>query len=279
MSFELGPALLFCPADRPDRFAKAQERSDCVILDLEDAVAPADRQRAREAIIDTPLDPARVIVRVNASTSEFQTADLAALAQTEYRTIMLPKLERHSDLDGLDGFHIIALLETPLGVRDADALAADPRVAALSWGAEDLVAAMGGFASRTADGRFGEPARYARSRVLIAAAAAGKPAYDTVHPDLDDIDGLREEAAEAAAAGFRGAMCLHPKQVGILREAYLPTAEASAWARGVLDAARSATGGVFTFEGQMIDEPVLRQARSITARTASPHAEPRHERS
>lgn len=285
-----GPALLFCPGDRPERFAKAMERADSVIIDLEDAVAPADKPAAREALIANPLDPERVIVRVNPSTSEFHAADLAALAQTRYRRVMLPKAEHPSDLDGLDelgggggfggpvgldrdggpggggglgGLEVIALCETPVGVRDVDALAADPRVVALTWGAEDLVAAIGGFASRTPDGRFSEVARYARSRVLIAAAAAGKPAYDTVHPALADDDGLREEASEAAAAGFRGAMCLHPRQVPVIREAYQPDEVALAWSAGVLAAARTAGSGVFAYNGQMIDEPLLRQARRI----------------
>ncbi|KIP51949.1 HpcH/HpaI aldolase/citrate lyase family protein [Leucobacter komagatae] len=260
----IGPALLFCPGDRPDRYAKAADRADSVIIDLEDAVAPADKPAAREALIASMLDPERVIVRVNPSTTEFHAADLAALAQTAYRTVMLPKAERQADLDGLGDYDVIALCETPIGVRDVDALAADPRVAALTWGAEDLVAAIGGFTSRTADGRFGQLAQYARSRVLVAAAAAGKPAYDTVHTDLADDDGLREEASEAAAAGFRGAMCLHPRQVAILREAYRPDAAAVEWARGVLETAASASGGVFAYNGQMIDEPLLRQARRIT---------------
>ncbi|MCS3427510.1 HpcH/HpaI aldolase/citrate lyase family protein [Leucobacter aridicollis] len=258
-----GPALLFCPGDRPDRYAKAFDRADSVIIDLEDAVAPTDKETARAALVATPLDPDRVIVRVNPRSSEFFDADLAAVAQTPYRAIMLPKAERPSDLDGLEGYEVIALCETPVGIRDVDALAADPRVAALTWGAEDLVAGIGGFKSRTPDGRLGKLAEYARARVLIAAAAAGKPAFDTVRTDLADDEGLREEASEAAASGFRGAMCLHPRQVPVLREAYLPDAVAIEWATGVLAAWANAPSGVFAYNGQMIDEPLLRQARRI----------------
>ncbi len=264
-----GPALLFCPGDRPDRYAKAFERADSVIIDLEDAVAPGDKETARAALVATPLDPERVIVRVNPRTSEFFAADLAALAQTAYRAVMLPKAEQSSDLDGLEGYEVIALCETPIGIRDVDALAVDPRVAALTWGAEDLVAGIGGFKSRTPDGQLGQLAQYSRSRVLIAASAAGKPAYDTVHTDLANDEGLRAEASEAAASGFRGAMCLHPRQVPILREAYLPDATAIAWATGVLDAAVSAASGVFAYNGQMIDEPLMRQARRIAEVAAS----------
>ncbi|GAA1316020.1 HpcH/HpaI aldolase/citrate lyase family protein [Leucobacter albus] len=258
-----GSALLFCPGDRPDRYEKALDRADAVIIDLEDAVAFGDKAAARAALIATPLDPARVIVRVNPRSSEFFADDFDAVQRTNYRKLMLPKAETSTDLRGLEGYEVMALCETPLGVQGADALAADPRVAALTWGAEDLVAAIGGFKSRTPDGRFGQVAEYARSRVLIAAAAAGKPAYDTVHPDLADDAGLRAEAAEAAAAGFRGAMCLHPRQVEILRDAYRPDARAVEWASGVLAAAAEAPSGVFAYNGQMIDEPLLRQARRI----------------
>ena len=257
-----GPALLFCPGDRPDRFAKALERADSLIIDLEDAVAPPDKPAARAALTHSALDPARVIVRVNPATSDEHSADLAALASTDYRSVMLPKAERPTDLAGLSGYRVIALCETPVGVRDVDALAADDRVAALTWGAEDLVAATGGFAARLDTGEFGELARYARARVLVAAAAAGKPAYDTVHPDLSDTVGLAREAEEAARAGFCGAMCLHPGQVATLREAYRPSPERIAWAERVVAAAAQAPG-VFALDGQMIDEPLIRQARRI----------------
>ena len=258
-----GPALLFCPGNRPDRYAKAMSRADSVIIDLEDAVAPPDKPAARAALREHPLDPDRVIVRVNPISSGDLGADLEALAATQYRTLMLPKAEHPGHFDGLEEYTIIALCETPLGIRDADAIAADPRVAALTWGAEDLVAAIGGFQSRDASGRLSEIASYAKSRVLIAAAAAEKHAFDTVYPSLTDEVGLKSEATASAAAGFRGAMCLHPRQVAVIREAYRPSDQTVAWAEGVLAKTAGVGTGVFAYNGQMIDEPLLRQARRI----------------
>ena len=130
------------------------------------------------------------------------------------------------------------------------------------WGAEDLIAALGGSSSRALDGRYRDVARYARARVLVAAAAAGKHAYDAVHLDIADLAGLRDEAVDAAASGFIGTACIHPSQVETVREAYRPSPEAVAWAERVL-AAATTSAGVFAFEGRMVDEPVLRQARRI----------------
>ncbi len=259
----LGPALLFCPADRPDRYPKAAAAADAVILDLEDAVAPDDKASAREALIRSDLDPASTIVRLNpAGTAEFDR-DLAALARTSYSTVMLAKAETAKDLDRLADLHVIALCESPLGVRNAGLLADHPSVVALMWGAEDLVAALGGSSSRRADGRYRDFARYARSHVLLNAVSAGKIAYDTVHLDIADEAGLQEEARDAAASGFAGTVCIHPRQVGIIRAAYRPSAESVQWATEVLAAAHAAGNGVFSFRGQMVDEPVLRQARHV----------------
>lgn len=266
MTFELGPALLFCPADRPERFSKALERADAVILDLEDAVAPADKASARASLIDAAVNPERVIVRVNApGTNEF-TSDLAALANTEFRTVMVAKAEDPTTLDAFDErFSLIALCETARGVAAADRLAAHERVVALMWGAEDLVASLGGTSSRRHDGRYRDVARYARSRVLVEAGARGKAAIDAVHIDLDDAEGLAAEAADAVASGFRATACIHPGQVPIIREAYVPDADSLSWAEAVL-AAADGERGVFRFRGQMVDEPVLRHARSVVAR-------------
>jgi citrate lyase subunit beta/citryl-CoA lyase len=138
-------------------------------------------------------------------------------------------------------------------------------VIGLTWGAEDLVAAMGGTSSRFADGTYRDYARYARSRVLIAAASEGKPAYDTVHLDIADDAGQQAEAEDAAGSGFSGTMCIHPRQVPLVRAAFRPTPERLDWARRVLAQAATAGSGVFAFEGRMIDEPLLRQAARIVA--------------
>jgi citrate lyase subunit beta/citryl-CoA lyase len=263
--FSLGPALLFCPADRPDRFGKALERADAVILDLEDAVAPENRAAAREAIAAADLDPSRVIVRVNELGTPDFDADLAALAPTPYRLIMVPKAD--AALIGVvpKGFSVIALCESAAGVVAAPAIAAADGVVALMWGAEDLVASLGGTSSRHADGSYRDVARTARSNVLLAAGAAGIPAIDTVHLEIGDLDGLRAEAEDAAASGFSATACIHPSHAEVIRKAYRPTAEQVAWARRVLDAAASEEG-VFRFEGGMVVGPVLRHAESVIRR-------------
>ncbi len=263
--FTLGPALLFCPADRPDRFAKALERADAVILDLEDAVAPENRAAAREAIAAAELDPSRVIVRVNELGTLDVDADLAALGGTAFRLIMVPKADAALAGNVPAGFSVIALCESAAGVAAAPALAAADGIVALMWGAEDLVASLGGTSSRHADGSYRDVARTARANVLLAAGAAGIPAIDTVHLDIDDLDGLRAEAEDAAASGFSATACIHPSHAEVIRTAYRPTPEQVAWAQRVLDAA-AGHEGVFRFEGGMVDGPVLRHAEAVVRR-------------
>lgn len=268
-ALSLGPALLFCPADRPERFAKAADRADGVILDLEDAVADADKTAARGHLIESELDPDRVVVRVNPLESEAVVADLATLSQTDYRTVMVAKASSAKRLRALDPrFRVIALLETAKGVAQADRIAQLPNVVGLMWGAEDLVASLGGTSSRTPHGEYRDIARYARSRTLLAAGSRGKAAIDAVHLDIADTPGLALEAEDAAASGFAATACIHPSQVAVVRAAYRPSEVDVQWAQAVLRAAEGARG-VFAFEGRMIDEPILRHARKLLARAAS----------
>jgi citrate lyase subunit beta/citryl-CoA lyase len=179
---------------------------------------------------------------------------------------MLAKAEDAASFDVFaDDVRVLALCETARGVYAAGAIAAHPRVVGLMWGAEDLVASLGGTASRFPDGRYRDVARAARAGVLLAAGAHGKAAIDAVHLDIDDEDGLAAEAADAAASGFRATACIHPRQVSVIRAAYRPDEETLTWAREVLTAAEGERG-VFRFGGRMIDEPVLRHARSVLAR-------------
>jgi citrate lyase subunit beta/citryl-CoA lyase len=268
VTFQLGPALLFCPADRPDRFEKAAERADAVILDLEDAVAPSGKAAARDNLIGHPLDPETTIVRVNSVSSGCFADDLVALSQTEYRTVMVAKSEKPEQLSGLDRYQLIALCETAVGVLAAPAIAGVTNVVALMWGAEDLVASLGGSSSRFDDGRYRQVAQHARSSVLLAAAAAGKAAIDAVHLDIDDHDGLGSEARDAAAVGFAATACIHPGQVSVVRDAYRPTPDQLAEATALLEAAEGQRG-VFRFDGRMIDGPVLRHAEQLLRRSRS----------
>lgn len=266
MSFALGPALLFCPADRPERFEKAAARADAVILDLEDAVDPAAKVVARGALIDAHVDPARTIVRVNPVGTPEYAADMATLSQTDFRLIMIAKAESAKRIARIDPrFEVIALCETARGVVAAEKIAAATNVVALMWGAEDLVASLGGSSSRKPKGAYRDVARHARARVLLAAGAAGIAAVDAVHLDIADERGLRREALDAAASGFTASACIHPGQVETIRAAYRPSDDELTWARGVLSAAEGRPG-VFAHAGRMIDEPVLRHARTVVAR-------------
>lgn len=270
MTFVMGPALLFCPADRPERFQKAAERSDAVIIDLEDAVAAPDKKRARGAILaqlgssgeGPELDPSRTIIRINPAGTEDFEKDLHCLAHTPYRTVMLAKTESAEQLRALDGFHVIALCETAAGIVNAPAIAAAPNVVALMWGAEDLLASLGGTSSRNDDGGYRAVALHARSSVLLAAGAFGKEAVDAVYVNIPDLDGLAEEARDAVASGFGSKACIHPSQVAAVRTAYAPSADEVAAARELLEAARAAGTGVFQFNGKMIDGPILKHAEA-----------------
>ncbi|OBI82102.1 HpcH/HpaI aldolase/citrate lyase family protein [Mycobacterium asiaticum] len=262
---DAGPAWLFCPADRPERFAKAAAAADVVILDLEDGVAAAERAAARVALRDTPLDPQRTVVRINAAGTEDQALDLQALAETAYTTVMLPKTESAAQVDALAPRDVIALLETPRGAIFATEIAAAEGTIGMMWGAEDLVATLGGSSSRRPDGTYRDVARHVRSTALLAASAFGRLALDAVHLDIKDLDGLREEALDGVAVGFDVTVCIHPSQVPVVRNAYRPSDEKLDWARRVLEAAKTERG-VFAFEGQMVDSPVLRHAEAMLRR-------------
>ncbi|TFC97817.1 MULTISPECIES: CoA ester lyase [Cryobacterium] len=265
MTFDLGPALLFCPADRSDRYHKAAERADAVILDLEDALLPGNRARARGMLVSHPLDPERTIVRVNpVGTPDFEL-DLAALDDTLYRHVMLPKASNAAHLAALGRFEVIALCETAAGVLAAPQIAAEPNVTALMWGADDLVASLGGSSSRFPDGSYRAVARHARSTVLLAAGAHGKAAVDGVFLAIPDLEGLNAEVADAVASGFRATACIHPSQVPVIRAAFRPTPAEVAAAWQILEAA-AGEEGVFAYQGRMIDAPLLRHAEAVLRR-------------
>ncbi|QMV85804.1 CoA ester lyase [Corynebacterium hindlerae] len=268
-----GPAILFTPADRPDRFAKAIDRADMVILDLEDGCQPHNREEARRAIESCELDPSRVIVRINPPSSTDGALDLACVSKTNFRQVMVSKAEGAQDIQAVSAVladaHIIALIETPLGVLRADEVAATNGVVAMFWGAEDLVAGLSGTASRHKDGSYRDVAKHARARVQLAAAAFGKAALDSVFVDIPNTEGLSTEAEDAAALGYAATVCIHPSQVDAIRAAYQPTPEQLDWATRLLKEAQQHRGA-FRFEGQMVDEPLFRQAQAILSRA---HAE------
>jgi citrate lyase subunit beta / citryl-CoA lyase len=271
----VGPALLFCPADRPDRYAKALAAADGVILDLEDGVGAARKEAAREALLAHPHDPGRVIVRINAvGTAEFE-ADIAALRATGYRMIMVPKAESRGQLDliaELGDWQVLALVESSMGILRAQEIAQAPTVFAMLWGAEDLMASMHGRSSRHPDGSYRAVALHARNTTLLAATAHGKLAVDAIYANIGDLEGLAREAEDAAASGFALKACIHPSHVAVIRDAFRADEKQVAWARRVLAAAQEGgqDGGAVKIDGQMIDAPLIRQAEAILASVGEP---------
>jgi citrate lyase subunit beta/citryl-CoA lyase len=240
-----------------------------VILDLEDGVGPEDRPMARRALNGTILDPERTIVRVSAAGSPDHRLDLEALSTTPYDMVMLAKAESPSQVRALAPRRVITLCETPAGVLGAVDMAGVDNTIALMWGAEDLVAGLGGRSSRRPDHTYRDVARHARSHVLMAAGAHSRAAIDAVHLDIGDHEGLRAEAEDGVASGFTATACIHPTQVEVVRQAYRPTEDEVEWARAVLAAAK-ASPGVFTYQGRMVDAPVLRHAEHIVLHAGRP---------
>jgi citrate lyase subunit beta / citryl-CoA lyase len=265
-----GPAWLFCPADRPERFAKAAAVADVVILDLEDGVAAADKEAARAALLGTPLDPAKTVVRINAAGTADHDADLEMLPRTAYTTVMLPKSESGHQIGALAPWEVVVLIETPLGAVTVSECARCDNAVAVMWGSEDLFAALGGTANRRPDGTLRDVAQHVRSAALLAAKAYHRLALDSVYLDIKDADGLRAEVDDAVAVGFDAKVAIHPSQIPVIRDGYAPTAEQLRWAQKVLAAAQIQRG-VFQLDGMMVDMPVLRRAERMIRDSGDDH--------
>jgi citrate lyase subunit beta/citryl-CoA lyase len=277
-------SLLFSPGDRPEMMRKGPgSGADVVIFDLEDAVAPDRKSEAREAVADVLSDPAfdpdcEVCVRVNADPTVADEDAKVALSDNPVDSVMLPKAESAEDAETLAGIlaergvdaPLIAICESATGVLRAEAVAAADPVDALAFGAEDFAADVG--ATRTSDGT---EVLYAREHVVVAAAAAGVDAIDTLHTDIEDEAGLAEETAFALELGFDGKICIHPSQVPVVNDAFTPPADRIEWARRVLDAAEAADRegrGVFRVDGQMVDAPLIGQAERVRERARAADA-------
>ncbi len=262
-------SLLFAPGSDERKLVKALgSDADAVIADLEDAVAPGEKDAARELTIrvlaETETRAAR-LVRVNGIDTPHALDDLAAVAELGLDAIVVPKATPEAIAAlGDDGPPLIAIVETAAGLLQASELAATPRVAALFLGAVDLGLELG-FEPR-ADGL---ELLHARSTLVLASAAAGlRGPFDAVYLAIRDEDGLEAEARLARSLGFRGKPCIHPAQVDVVNRVFTPDAEEIERARAVVDAydaAVAAGRGAIALEGQMIDVPVVERARGILA--------------
>jgi len=238
---------------------------DAVVLDLEDAVPPAAKAESRSAVREATAGLTGVLpvcVRVNPPASPWFADDVAALP-SGLAAVVVPKLDTAEDVarvaSALGGLPVVAGLETVRGVADARAVLRSP-VAACYFGAEDYVADLGGV--RTPGNA---EVAHARAYVGMAARLAGVAALDMVTIDFRDGVRFSAEAREARALGYAGKLCIHPAQVPLAHEAFRPTPEEVAWARGLLDAFAAAGGETIAYEGHMVDEVVAARARAVLA--------------
>jgi len=274
-------SLLFIPGDRPERMEKALDvGADALILDLEDSVAVSAKKRARLAIAAFLAGPRRApsFVRVNPLGCGLVEDDLAAVLPARPDGIVLPKAEGAASLRALvalldrHGASMAPILpiatETPAAIFQLGSYGevAD-RLCGLTWGAEDLPAAIGAAAAREENGRYTPPYELVRSLTLFAAHAAGVPAVETVYPDFRDLEGLAAYAARASRDGFTGMMAIHPAQVQVINTAFTPSEAAVAHARAVVAAFEAnPDSGALQLDGRMIDAPHLKMARNIIER-------------
>lgn len=277
-------SLLFVPGDRPDRMEKAlRAGADALILDLEDAVAPAAKPEARRyvAAFLNANSTAKLWVRINPLDSDESDKDLAAILSSHPDGIFLPKAEggasvaeltRRLTSQGNATAQILAIAtETPAAIFQLGTYGGSKRLAGLTWGAEDLPAAIGAATSREADGRFTPPYELARSLCLFGAAAAGVAPIETVYPAFRDLEGLAAYAGRARRDGFTGMMAIHPDQVPVINAAFTPSESEVAHARAVVAAFEANPGaGALSLDGRMIDRPHLVQAQRTLAAAAGP---------
>jgi citrate lyase subunit beta/citryl-CoA lyase len=280
-------SFLFVPGDSERKLAKAETtQADALILDLEDAVAPENIERARGMVKEflqarRPRGRQQLWVRINPIQTPKALADLAAIMAGGPDGIMLPKADSAAEAVTLG--HYLSALETrdglalestrilPVATETARAMfalgsyhGASARLFGLTWGAEDLSTAIGASTNRLLDGEYEFTYKLARSLCLLGASAAGVAAIDTIWSNFKDTDGLLADSRAGRRAGFSGKMAIHPDQVDIINQAFTPDASEIAFAQRVVDAFAAAEGaGALQLDGKMLDRPHLTQAQKL----------------
>ncbi|MER9434223.1 CoA ester lyase [Mesorhizobium sp. M0618] len=283
-------SLLFIPGDSQRKLEKGfGVGADVVIVDLEDSVAPHNKALAREVAARFILERraqtgSAIYVRVNDLSTALTDDDLAALVPAKPDGIMLPKSNSGQDVQHLsaklrvreaenglaDGaIKILPIItETPAGVLAAATYAGtSARLAGLTWGAEDLSAAIGARNARDEHGRYTDVFRHARTMTILAAGAAEVEAIDTVFPNFRDMAAFEAECTEAERDGFTGKMAIHPDQVPVINAAFTPSVDAVRQSAAIVAAfAAAGSPGVVSIDGRMFDRPHLRLAERLLAR-------------
>jgi len=281
-------SLLFVPGDSERKFMRARTSgADALILDLEDSVAPAQKPVARQLAGKLLDDPSprdwSFFVRVNALDSDLALDDLSAVAKPGLDAIMIPKANGAEDLARFG--HYLDAFETKAGMKlgsvkmavvateTAKAMfalgsyaPAHPRLVALTWGAEDLAAALGATDNKEPDGAWTFPYQVARAQCLFAASAADVAPIDTIHADFRDLDGLERDCRRSRRDGFLGRMAIHPDQVATINRCYAPSEAEIAHARRIVEAfAANPDAGTIGVDGRMVDIPHLKAAQRTLA--------------
>jgi citrate lyase subunit beta/citryl-CoA lyase len=281
---------LFAPGDSERKMEKATGgAADIVILDLEDAVAEAEKPKARSMVAAflaaNAKHRARLWVRINPIQGPHALADLAAVMPAAPAGIMFPKPRGRADAQLLD--HYLTAFEAAAGIATGStkvmllvtempesmlaigSYAGVPRVVAMSWGGEDLATALGATDNRGDYGGYDFTYELARSLCLVGAAAAGVPAIETIHGDFRDEAGLRKRAAHMRRAGYRGMLAIHPAQIDVINEAFSPSTEELAAAQEIVDLFAANPGaGTIGHKGAMLDRPHLARAQAVLALAA-----------
>jgi len=255
-------SLLFLPASNPRAIAKARESdADFVIIDLEDAVKPEDKESARAAAIAAISEPwpMPVAIRVNSSHTEWHGPDVVAVMHNKPDAVVVPRVETKDELGFVrnqTGLPVLAMIETAKGVLAAETIAHE--AAGLIAGTNDLAASL-----RLPPGAGRAPLQMALQSIVLAARAQGIAVFDGVYNRLEDAEGFAAEAAEGRKLGFDGKSLIHPNQIAACHAAFAPTEDEIARAKRLIEAA---TGGAERFEGEMVEHMHVDAAERLLAR-------------
>lgn len=263
--------FLFVPGNRPERFGKAFESgAAAVILDLEDAVAPDDKETARNAIRSawpsfSTEQKTRLIIRSNSPGSAFYSADLILAQELGVTCLLIPKAESADQINGaaliLPKASLIPMIETALGLDQLKPIANSNQVIRLALGNLDLQADLG----MTCDPQETQ-LQTARYQIVLASRLAQiAPPVDGVTPSTDDVMRIQDDAERAKKLGFGGKLCIHPKQVSVVKKAFMPSEQEISWAQKVLEAIQASKGAAVKLDGHMIDRPVVLLAQKTLA--------------
>jgi len=266
-------SLLFVPADRPERFAKAAASgAEAVVVDLEDAVAPGSKSAARDGLADRLSAPAAIVLRINGRDTPWFDDDLRAAAHPAVAAVMCPKA---SNADVIAAVRsrcadkpVLALIETAAGMAALGTIAASPGVARLVFGSIDFQLDM--------DIEDDDDAlRPFRAQLVLASRVARLPApVDGVTTAIGDANALARDARRARMSGFGGKLCIHPAQVAAVNAAFAPSAEQLEWARRVVAATQASQGAAVAVDGRMVDAPVFARACRLLAAASPNHSCP-----